>query len=378
MEELKMKSINRRTIIILILILLVIAIYMIMNPPHPIQIEKLSENIRAPVDTIGFAHKQNQIEAVVSCAENLERESLQQEAENFEDPWIAGISPHDDYVYAGRVYVHLMRNIRAKRIVLFGVAHKAADWNVENKLIFDDFDYWKSPYGKVVVSSLRKEILLGLPEDQRIVSNKFHSVEHSLEALIPFLHYYIRDVEIIPILVPYMKWERMDTLSSSLARVLSEIIKKKNLVVGKDIAFVISSDCVHYGDEGWGGKNFAHFGTDKAGYKKAVAREHRLIKDYLTGPIKPTRLRSFLYTLVDENNVHDYKITWCGRFSIPFGLNCVYRLMKYLDHPPLEGHLLRYGTSLDRPYLPVENLGLGTTAPATLHHWVGYCAVGYF
>jgi len=40
--------------------------------------------------------------------------------------------------------------------------------------------------------------------------------------------------------------------------------------------------------------------------------------------------------------------------------------------------MLIYGTSIDPPKLPLAHTGLGTTAIATLHHWVGYTAVGYW
>ena len=45
-----------------------------------------------------------------------------------------------------------------------------------------------------------------------IVSNKAQSIEHSIEALIPFLQYYNRDLKITPIMVTQMPFERMDEL----------------------------------------------------------------------------------------------------------------------------------------------------------------------
>ena len=36
---------------------------------------------------------------------------------------VAGISPHDDYLYAGRVYYPLFRKLRTKEAVIFGVTH---------------------------------------------------------------------------------------------------------------------------------------------------------------------------------------------------------------------------------------------------------------
>ncbi|MDZ7260494.1 MAG: AmmeMemoRadiSam system protein B [candidate division KSB1 bacterium] len=371
-----------KTILFLVRCFLVFNFIIAFHPPQWHEVNRViaqkpaGNDTRGLVDTVGFAHTRQQIEAVVQLSEELEADTL--EARRFTRPWIAGISPHDDYIYAGRVYVHLMRQVTAKRVVLFGVAHKAWKWKVENQLIFDAFNYWKGPYGPVLVSPLREEIIQRLKPEQYLISNTFHSEEHSLEALIPFLQYYNREVEIVPILVPYMKWGRMDSLASALAEALNKVIAEKQWVLGKDMAFLISTDCVHYGDEGWEGKNYAPFGADEAGYQQAVARDQELIHQHLIGPIQPQRLHSLLYRLVDEEDVHRYRITWCGRFSIPFGLDCLYYLMNLLPHPPLTGYLLRYGTSVDLGKLPIEKLGLGQTAPSSLHHWVGYCAIGYF
>lgn len=43
----------------------------------------------------------------------------------------------------------------------------------------------------------------------------------------------------------------------------------------------------------------------------------------------------------------------------------------------LTGSLVGYATSIDRHHIPVNDLGMGTTAPANIRHWVGYTAVGY-
>jgi hypothetical protein len=44
----------------------------------------------------------------------------------------------------------------------------------------------------------------------------------------------------------------------------------------------------------------------------------------------------------------------------------------------LTGHLVGYGTSVDgRERIPVEDLGMGFTAPAHARHWVGYASIGF-
>ena len=42
-----------------------------------------------------------------------------------------------------------------------------------------------------------------------------------------------------------------------------------------------------------------------------------------------------------------------------------------------KARIMWYATSIDHPRLPVEDLGKGKTANATLRHWVGYAAVGF-
>lgn len=227
------------------------------------------------------------------------------------------------------------------------------------------------------VCKLREQILKSLPKDYYLISNEYQSEEHSLEALIPFLQYYNRDVEIVPILVPYMNWERMDSLSIKMAEVLGKIIKVNDWELGKDIGFLISTDCCHYGDQDWGGKNYAPFGCDLLGYKKTIDREYDLIYNHLSGSIEPNRLHRLLYRLVDKSDIHQYKITWCGRFSVPFCVDFLHRLTQCLRIQLLDGHLLRYGTSVSLGELPIRNLGLGSTAPSNLHHCVGYCAMGF-
>ena len=36
---------------------------------------------------------------------------------------VAGISPHDDFLYAGQVYFPLFRSVKPKEVVIFGVTH---------------------------------------------------------------------------------------------------------------------------------------------------------------------------------------------------------------------------------------------------------------
>lgn len=334
--------------------------------------------IRGLKDTIGFSYTGKQIDAVVELSERLERDLLKINRDKFKGKnWIAGICPHDDHLLAGRAYVHLFQNMNAKRYVIFGVAHKAANWGAQDVIIFDSYDYWQGPYALIKISGLRQEIIDLLPKEEYVVSNEWQAEEHSVEGILPFIQYYNRNAEFVSIVVPYMNWQRIESISQNLAEALANIIQKHQWELGKDIAFIFSNDGNHYGDQDWGGKNLAPFGADEAGYLKAIQQDDSLIKSNLSGDVTAEKLKDFCHRVWGENNLREYKISWCGRFSIPFGLNTVRVLMEKLKHPPIRGYLLRYDTSYKLGELPLE-IGIGTTAPYNIHHWVGYSAIGYF
>jgi MEMO1 family protein len=337
---------------------------------------------RGLADTVGFAHLEHQIEAVVQrIAAQDEATSERILADNGVAPgdrWQMAIAPHDDYAYAGPMYPRVLRNIAAPVVIIFGVAHKARQLGLEDQLVFDSFTHWRGPYGDITVSPLRDKIMTALPEGSYCVSDEMQSIEHSVEAKLPFLQHYNRGVEFVPILVPCMSPARMNELASQLARAISLIIDEERLESGADIALLSSTDAVHYGDEGWNGRNFALYGADAEGYVKALAHEQRIMRDCFEGDLRPDKIERFTrYTLADHDH-REYKWTWCGRYSVPFGLLTAWHLQQLRGAPPLAGTILGYTTSLEDQRIKVDDLdGMGTTAAATLRHWVGYAAVGF-
>lgn len=332
------------------------------------------EHVRRPKDMVGYTHTAEGISRVADHAEEAEKNRLER---NEAPPLIAAVSPHDDYVYAQQVYVHVYPRLKARHVILIGVAHKARSFpECEGKLVFDSFEAWHGPYSNVKISPLREELLRALPPEDKVVHDELHALEHSLEGMIPFLQHYNREAKILPVLVPYMSWERLCELAEKTARALVDVMGERNLVLGEDVALLISSDSVHYGDCGWGGKSFADFGTDGKAYDKAVERDLSLIADHLTGKIYPKKVEGF-YRKVLEEDFHEYRITWCGRFSIPFGLVALSELAERSGSPAPHGELLRYGTTLDPGRSDPGVEGLGVTAGASLRHWVGFCAIAY-
>jgi len=342
----------------------------------------VQRSVREPVDRVGYTWNEEGIARVVEHAREREEERMRVSASRLGldegKGLVAAVSPHDDYAYAQQVYAHVYPHLTAKTVILVGVAHKARDFpGTEGKLVFESFDAWRGPYGEVAVSPLRDEWLAELPEGEvAVIEDDLHRVEHSLEALIPWLQHHRRDVEIVPILVPAMTWDQLDFLAERASDPLTHLLRSKGWALGEDVAILISSDAVHYGDEGWGGGAFADFGVDGAGYDKGVARDLDLVQEHLAGELSPVRLGELFHRLV-QDDVRQYKITWCGRFSIPWGLGLAYYTNRNLKRPALQGELLRYGTTLDPGRHDPGVEGLGVTAPANLHHWVGFFSMGF-
>jgi len=333
--------------------------------------------IRGLADTVGFAHLDWQMDSVMARIRALSHDDLVRTQQAAGTVWKTAICPHDDYTYTGWLYPAVLRNIKAHTVIIFGVAHKASLFNLESQLVFDSYRSWSGPYGAVQVSPLRDEIIGQLPRGMAVVHDSMETVEHSVEALIPFLQYQDPNVEIISILVPYMDFRRMQEISESLAGALFTIMKKENLRWGEDIALLITSDAVHYGDEDWGGKNYAPFGTDSVGNAQAMSHEREIIRTCFEGNLNEEKVARFFDYTVDSGNFREYKWTWCGRYSIPLGLLTSLYLQSLQSGGTLEGVPVAYATSISQAHIKVDDLRMGRTAIATTRHWVGYPAIGF-
>jgi AmmeMemoRadiSam system protein B len=336
-------------------------------------------NVRTVVDTVGFPHTAAQTDSVMNRISRLQGDVLEKLYTGFRldssTAWKTVICPHDDYAYAGYLYPLALRHIRAGTVLMFGVAHKAKQFGIEDRLVFGTYDAWKGPYGNVPVSDLRDAMFDHLPAESWVVSDSLMAAEHSLEAMIPILQYFNPRVRIVPVLVPAMQFERMQDIASMFAFGLAHEMEQRGWTWGRDLAILISSDAVHYGDRDWGGKNLARYGADDFGYARAVEHETKLV-GLLAGRPDDEKIEALYDSLVQKDDFRQYRWTWCGRYSVPFGMLTA----EYLQDPLQEdefGRVLAYGTSIGQSHIPVADLGMGTTAPATIRHWVGYAVVAY-
>lgn len=325
-------------------------------------------NIRPLMDTVGFARYSWQMDSLI---ERMKRQGWKKTKG---EPWKLAICPHDDYTYVGTLYPDLLQNIKAPNLILIGVAHRAAQLGIEDSLVFDSYTHWKGPWKNVPVSPVREEIYRLLKNKTAIVNDTLQKVEHSVEALIPFLQYFNKEISIVPILVPVMSPSRMDECGKALADAIHEVATSHKWEWGTDYAIVVTTDAVHYGNEDWGGLDRAYFGCDDKGNLKARAHEAEIINNCLKGVITPEKIQLFNTYTINQDNYREYKWTWCGRYCVPVALYTSY----YLNRAkPLYGEQTGYSTSITSVHIPVDDLKMGRTAIATDCHWVGYAALGF-
>jgi len=261
------------------------------------------------------------------------------------------------------------------------VCHACRRLGVRDRLLLDDYDAWRvAGQDFPVDEKLRVELLARLGDGAE-VSRERHAEEHSVEALLPWIGAGAGDFTFVPILVPGMEPAHLDSLAGELAGILAGICRERGWTPGKDLGLMISADAVHYGCDGWGDHPYDEFGCDEAGHAAARDQDIRLAQTTLAGALGPAAIDGFIRRVWDRDGedypAYPYKITWCGLYSIPFGLTVAEKLEADLGAEPLTGTLLRYGDSVTDGRLECDTQYLGVTAPNTLRHWVGYPAIVY-
>ena len=328
------------------------------------------QSVRPIRDNVGFCWDAAQMKRMMTYLESHEV-PLQ-----VHDPLVAGISPHDDYLYAGRVYFPLYERLRTKEVVIFGVTHGGVRKEIGDPrrvLIFDEFPAWRGVRGPVAISPLREFLKQHLDPGDFIVSNKAHELEHSVEALIPFIQYYNPEVKITPIMVTAMPFDTMETIAERLASAIAKYMRSYNLVAGSDIAFLISSDANHYGKD----FNNAPFGEDEAAHTQGTSRDTSIAHACLVGPLTEGKIRSLTTKLWGKTYIDSTNLVWCGRYSVPFGLLTIEKTLRKVGMADLNGRLLRYSDTYTEGVLPLTQTGMGVTAVFSLKHWVGFLSVAY-
>lgn len=290
---------------------------------------------------------------------------------------IAAISPHDDYLYAGEVYFPVFKLIAADEIVIFGLTHGSVRKEIgdpKDIIILDDYEFWPGPFLNVGISPLREKIKTSLDDKYFTVNRKAHELEHSIEALIPFLQYYNRDIKITPIMVTAMSFDKAVEIGGRLSEIIINYMKERNYTAGKDIFFLISNDANHYGedfDNSW-------FGLDINAHVEATKNDKRIISERLCRTIDNESLKELTSEIWKNDDPAEYIPLWCGRYPMVLGLMTVKNISDSLYGNKVQGKLFKYSDTFSTGVLPIKGTSLGITAPFSLKHWVGFFSAGFY
>jgi AmmeMemoRadiSam system protein B len=322
-------------------------------------------DVRGRIDSTAYALHAAQMALV------WERSALAPAPDSLGPPPAPGVAavlcPHDDFSFAGRVYRRVLPLVTARTVVLIGVFHGYRRFGEHDRLVFDPYREWSAPDGAVPVSSLRGALLARLPRADWTQDSVAHDAEHSLEPLVCWLRHLQPDLEIVPIIVPAARFERLQELADHLGAALEAEMADRGWRLGRDVAIAISADAIHYGPDF---KQVAFGPGGLAAYRQAVAKDHGLLTGPLGGELTTGKLRAAYATFVDPDHPDDYRWTWCGRFSVPLGLLTLQRLAR--DAGGATGHPIAYATSVGWPEVGLRDLGMAPTAPSSLYHFVGY------
>jgi len=323
----------------------------------------IAQDVRPVCDNVGFCWNADQMERLIRYVQTIEKDPPAKQR------FIAGISAHDDYLYAARIYFPLFRTIKTKEVVIFGVTHGKVRKEIgdpQGILLLDEYKAWKGCGRNIKISPLREFIKSKLDTQYYRVSNTAHQLEHSIEAMVPWLQYYNPEVKITPIMVTAMSFERMDEVSEKLSMVIAEYVKKNHLTLGTDIFFLCSSDANHYGKD----FNNVPFGEDANAHQQGIDQDLGFVNTCLVQTMDAEKVHG----LLDELQ----KVYWCGRYSISFGMLTVEKTVNTLYGKKLMGTLLRYSDTYTEGVLPLTKTGMGITAVFSLKHWVGWLSAGYW
>ncbi|TSA28882.1 MAG: AmmeMemoRadiSam system protein B [Ignavibacteriales bacterium] len=332
-----------------------------------------SQSIRPIRDDIGFCWSAEEMNQFMNY---LSKEDNARSADHSKNLF-AAISVHDDYLYAGKVYYPLYKNIKTKEVVIFGVTHGTVRKEMgalSNIIILDEFDKWRGPYKDVEISPLREIIKSELPKEDFIVSNKAHEIEHSIEALVPFFQYYNRDIKITPIMITQMSYEKMEAITDRLSKIILDYMRTNNLKPGKDIFFLISNDANHYGED----FNNSPYGMDEAAHKTATENDMKIIMKDLVSKVTNEKIQNTANDLwLDPENKKIVPL-WCGRYPIVFGLQTILKVANGLGNHKVYGTLFKYSDTFTEKVLPVKNTSMGLTAVFSYKHWCAWFTEGFY
>jgi hypothetical protein len=176
----------------------------------------------------------------------------------------AAVVPHAGWRFSGVVCARAMRALAERRtpdtVVIFGADHRAPS---RVPAVFPA-GAWRTPLGEIKVDT---DLAAGLTaiDDELDVEPARHTIEHSIEVVVPFVQrLFDPAVRILPILVP----------PSAGSCAVGEAVAAAAGRLNRDVVFVGSTDLTHYGP----GYGFTPMGEGPAALRWAKdVNDRRLI-----------------------------------------------------------------------------------------------------
>lgn len=144
------------------------------------------------------------------------------------------IVPHAGYFYSGKAAVaayKLLQKREYKTVIILAPSHSS----YFNGVSCSSYGFYETPLGKVEVNNALADSLKG-SSSLFIYNETAENYEHSAEIHLPFLQYYLRDFQILPLLIGNVSKKEIPEIAESIINIMD-----------KDTLVVASSDFTHYG-----------------------------------------------------------------------------------------------------------------------------------
>ncbi len=143
------------------------------------------------------------------------------------------VMPHAGYVYSGATAGQVVSTVKVpESVILLGPNH----YGIGEKVAVSSLD-WQIPGGTISLDRELANLIVDSNSNIRF-DDSAHAQEHSLEVLLPFLHFKNPLIRIVPVSVSHLSYEECVNIADILA-----LSVKKNL---KPVQFVASTDMSHF------------------------------------------------------------------------------------------------------------------------------------
>jgi len=193
--------------------------------------EKIKEKVRKPaVANMWYPADKKELSRLM---EELDKTKCQK-YEEAKKPVVGLIAPHAGFVYSGPTAACGFKALKGKkyeRVVLLGTSHKFRNETIS---VYEGTEAW-TPLGNLKIDADFTGKLL--ESDEKIVfTEAIHSQEHSLEAMFPFIKYYLGDPEIVLVVTATQSEALLKKAGNMIADLIKESDKKTLLLASTDMS----------------------------------------------------------------------------------------------------------------------------------------------